>query len=308
MTLSSAFASALRGLAAGLTMGLAALATTGAHAAPALQAQTRYPIVLVHGMLQYDALLGTDNFYGVPAALRASGAKVYVATLSTINSDAVRGEQLLQQLRQWAAADGHKRFNLIGHSQGGTTSRYVAGVAPDLVASVTTIGTPHYLDGHGNVMKLVSLAQSNPEVFNSVGKLINWLTGHPNEPIDTAAAIAQYENESKAFNARFPQGQPTSPCGTGAGLVNGIRYYSATGNVAKTNVLDITDLLHSETVEPSDGFMPVCTTHWGQVIRDTYPWNHYDEINQLFGLIGIGAPDPVSFYVQQANRLKLLGL
>jgi triacylglycerol lipase len=259
-------------------------------------------------MLQYDSLLTTDNFYAVPAALRASGAKVYVATLSTINSDEVRGEQLLQQLKQWAAAGGHQRFNLIGHSQGGTTSRYVAGVAPGLVASVTTIGTPHYLDGNGNVMKLVSLAQSNPDVFNSVGKLINWLTGHPDEPIDTAAAIAQYENESQAFNSRFPQGQPTSPCGTGAGLVNGVRYYSATGNVAKTNLLDITDLLHGETVEPSDGFMPVCTTHWGQVIRDTYPWNHYDEINQLFGLIGLGAPDPVSFYVQQANRLKLLGL
>ncbi|MGC4062739.1 MAG: triacylglycerol lipase, partial [Aquabacterium sp.] len=274
---------------------------------PALQAQTRYPIVLVHGMLQYDALLGTDNFYGVPAALRASGAKVYVATLSTINSDAVRGEQLLQQLRQWAAADGHKRSNLIGHSQGGTTSRYVAGVAPDLVASVTTIGTPALPRWPRQRDEAGEPGPSNPEVFNSVGKLINWLTGRPNEPIDTAAAIAQYENESKALN-RFPQGQPTSPCGTGAGLVNGIRYYSATGNVAKTNVLDITDLLHSETVEPSDGFMPVCTTHWGQVIRDTYPWNHYDEINQLFGLIGIGAPDPVSFYVQQANRLKLLGL
>lgn len=307
MPISSALTSTLRSLRhLGLAL-VTALGVASAHAADT-QAQTRYPIVLVHGMLQYDSLLTTDNFYAVPAALRASGAKVYVATLSTINSDAVRGEQLLQQLRQWAAAGGHQRFNLIGHSQGGTTSRYVAGVAPGLVASVTTIGTPHYLDGNGNVMKLVSLAQSNPDVFNSVGKLINWLTGHPNEPIDTAAAIAQYENESKAFNSRFPQGQPTSPCGAGAGIVNGIRYYSATGNVAKTNLLDITDLLHGETVEPSDGFMPVCTTHWGQVIRDTYPWNHYDEINQLFGLIGIGAPDPVSFYVQQANRLKLLGL
>ena len=41
-------------------------------------------------------------------------------------------------MRQWAAKDGVKKFNLIGHSQGGPTIRYTAAVAPQLVASVTT--------------------------------------------------------------------------------------------------------------------------------------------------------------------------
>ncbi len=271
-------------------------------------AQTQYPIVLVHGMLQYNSLLGTDNFYGVPAALRQAGATVYVATLSTIETDEVRGEQLLRQLRQWAATGGHRRFNLIGHSQGGTTARYVAAVAPELIASVTTIGTPHELNGKGNVMALVTLAQQNPGLFDNLGRLLQWLAGQHALPVATTEATAQYSDGLRAFNARFPAGQPTSPCGQGPEVVGSVRYYSATGNKAKTNPLDLTDLLHGDTTEPSDGFMPVCTTHWGKVLRDTYPWNHYDEINQLLGLIGLGAPDPLSFYVQQANRLKLQGL
>jgi len=286
---------------------LLTLAGTSAQAANTT-AQTRHPIVLVHGMLQFDTLFGVENFSAVPQALRAAGATVLVASMSTINDDTVRGEQLLKQLRQWSAANGYTRFNLIGHSQGGTTSRYVAGVAPTLVASVTTLGTPHYLDGTGNVMNLVALGQAQPGLMNSLGTLISWLTGHPSQPIDTTAALAQFGSQSQVFNDRFPAGRPTTVCGTGAASVNGVRYYSATGNKVKTNALDLTDVLHADGSTPSDGFMPVCTTHWGQVLRDDYPWNHYDEINQLFGLIGAGAPDPTSFYVQQANRLKLQGL
>ena len=44
------------------------------------------------------------------------------------------------------------------------------------------------------------------------------------------------------------------------------------------------------------------------MLRDDYPWNHIDEMNHIFGLLGKGAPDPVAFYRTQANRLKLKGL
>lgn len=85
-----------------------------------------------------------------------------------------------------------------------------------------------------------------------------------------------------------------------------------TGNQASTNSWDISDSILAQagasTGVPSDGLVPVCSTHWGKVLRDNYPWNHLDEINQVLGLIGKGAPDPVAFYVQQATRLKLKGL
>ena len=44
------------------------------------------------------------------------------------------------------------------------------------------------------------------------------------------------------------------------------------------------------------------------MLRADYPWNHMDQINQVLGLVGKGAPDPVAFYVGQAGRLRALGL
>lgn len=40
--------------------------------------KTKYPIVLTHGMLGWDTILGLDYWYGIPSALRSDGAAVYV--------------------------------------------------------------------------------------------------------------------------------------------------------------------------------------------------------------------------------------
>lgn len=100
--------------------------------------RTRYPIVLVHGLFGFDQLFGqVDYWYGITDGLRQGGATVYVASVSQLGSDITRGNQLITQLDNLRAVYGYRRFNLIGHSQGGLTIRYVAAVRPDLVASVT---------------------------------------------------------------------------------------------------------------------------------------------------------------------------
>jgi len=129
-------------------MTLATTRTALAAIAPADDyAATRYPIVLVHGLTGTDKYAGVlEYWYGIQEDLQRHGATVYVANLSGFQSDDGpngRGEQLLAYVKQVLAATGATKVNLIGHSQGGLTSRYVAAVAPDLVASVTTIGTPH---------------------------------------------------------------------------------------------------------------------------------------------------------------------
>ncbi len=106
--------------------------------------QTRYPIVLVHGLFGFDKLLGVDYFYGIPQALSRDGAKVYVAQVSATASSEQRGEQLLAQIELLLAATGAEKVNLIGHSHGGPTIRYVASVAPELVASATSVGGVNY--------------------------------------------------------------------------------------------------------------------------------------------------------------------
>lgn len=58
-------------------------------------AQTKYPIVLVHGLFGFDRIGPLEYFYGIPSDLRANGAQVYVAQVAAANSTEVRGEQLL---------------------------------------------------------------------------------------------------------------------------------------------------------------------------------------------------------------------
>ena len=105
--------------------------------------KTRYPIVLAHGLFGFSSVAGVDYFYGIPSALRAKGATVYTPQVPAANTSEVRGEALLKYLRQIKATHGHQKFNLIGHSHGSHSVRYVAAVAPELVASVLLVGGPN---------------------------------------------------------------------------------------------------------------------------------------------------------------------
>ncbi|MBC7956687.1 MAG: triacylglycerol lipase [Cytophagales bacterium] len=115
------------------------------------------------------------------------------------------------------------------------------------------------------------------------------------------------------FNRRFPQAQPATPCGEGAAVVNGVRYYSIGGTHIATNALDLSDAVLLATSrffgdEANDGLVGRCASHWGVVLRDDYPWNHLDEVNQSLGLRGTLSPDPRAVYRLHGNRLKKVGL
>ena len=111
---------------------IACLSSTGVYAGTSASAseisgytETKYPIVLVHGLFGFDTLAGVDYFYGVPESLTKYGASVYVAQVSATNSSEVRGEQLLAQVETLLAATGANKVNIVGHSHGGPTARYV---------------------------------------------------------------------------------------------------------------------------------------------------------------------------------------
>ncbi|PXB89204.1 lipase, partial [Pseudomonas aeruginosa] len=112
------------------------------------------------------------------------------------------------------------------------------------------------------------------------------------------------------FNAKYPQGVPTSACGEGAYKVNGVSYYSWSGSSPLTNFLDPSDAflgassLTFKNGTANDGLVGTCSSHLGMVIRDNYRMNHLDEVNQVFGLTSLFETSPVSVYRQHANRLK----
>ncbi|MCB1555576.1 MAG: triacylglycerol lipase [Xanthomonadales bacterium] len=281
--------------------------------------QTRHPIVLVHGLLGFDSLLGVyDYFYGIPGELKSGGARVYIADVSASNSSTLRGEQLIRQLDTLKALYGHGKFNLIGHSHGGPTIRYVASVRPDLVASITSVGSPHtgsaVADGLGVIAPPGSVAEALAAGFvNALSVLIEVLSGS-GDPQNALAALDSLNSAGSAqFNALHPQGMPSSACGQGASVVNGVRYYSMGGTSVSTNWFDVGDpLLIAGSLffgwESNDGLVGRCSSHLGVVLKDNYPWNHLDEVNQIFGLRGLFTPSPVSVYRAHANRLKNAGL
>jgi triacylglycerol lipase len=193
----------------------------------------------------------------------------------------------------------------------------VAAVRPDLVASVTTVGSPHkgadladYLRAH---VQNGSFTQDVLAYFaDSLGMVLNLLTGH-SDPQDAVAALDQLTSVGMAsFNAAYPEGVPTTSCGSGATSVNNVRYYSWSGTGILTNALDVSDpglgltsFFYSET---NDGLVGRCSSHLGTVIRDNYFYNHLDEVNQVLGLTSIFESSPLTVFRAHANRLKNAGL
>lgn len=278
--------------------------------------QTRYPIVLVHGAGGFDRLMDSyDYWYGIVKALQEGGAEVYVVHLSPYNSTEVRGEQLLAQIETIVAITGRARVNLIGHSHGGLTVRYPAAVRPDLVASVTSVSGPHGCVALADYFNTDPLLRSAPSLafFNLTGDLAELLSGH-RDANDAAATLQSVTSAGiKKFNASYPAGLPKRRCGSGAPVENGVYYYSWSGTAVQTNPWDFSDSIFNIASqlyksEPNDGIIDHCSTHLGEVIRDDYPMNHADTVNQFFGLIGSRGPNPTSLFRVHANRLKNAGL
>lgn len=274
--------------------------------------QTRYPIVLVHGLFGFNNIGPVEYFYGIPSALRSGGARVYTTSVSAANSTEVRGEQLLTQVRQILAATGAGKVNLIGHSHGGPTSRYVASVRPDLVASVSSVA------GVNKGSKVADIALGlipnvSGSLVNAVGSFINFMSGGSGLPQNGKAALQSLSTAgTAAFNSRHPAGVPLTACGEGAYVVNGVHYFSWSGGQPWTNALDLADPVMALTGvamgEKNDGLVASCKSRLGRVIRDDYAMNHLDEVNQTIGIVNLFETSPVSVFRQQANRLQALGL
>jgi len=275
--------------------------------------QTRYPIVLVHGLFGFDNIGPVDYFYGIAPALRSGGANVYVTSVSAANSTEVRGEQLLLQVQQILTATGAAKVNLIGHSHGGPTARYVASVRPDLVASVTSVGGVNKGSRVADVL-IGAVPNVSYTVANAVSGFISFLSGSPTLPQDSYAAAQSLSTAGTlAFNANHPEGVPTTACGEGDYQVNGVYYFSWSGAQPYTNVLDASDPVLALTAlafngDKNDGLVSSCSSHLGRVIRDDYALNHLDEVNQLVGITNLFETSPVTLYRQQANRLQGMGL
>lgn len=282
--------------------------------------KTKYPIVLVHGVAGFNSIFGIDYFYGVRNALEKKGATVYTPNVTAWEDAYDRGQQLVEYLEDLQASlGGNVKFNLMGHSLGGPTIRYAAEEGgSNLVASVTTINAVNFGSDVADVALGIIPVDSGTAAFidtalSLMGNITDSLSGNPEYANNALDAITFMTTpRSNEFNAIYSDGKPTSRCGEGSAKVNGIRYYSWGGDMAFTNILDISDpfLIFTGAVinGKNDGLVERCDQHWGDVISTKYNLNHMDAVNHIFGIHHIFETDPLTLYKNQAIRLKNAGL
>lgn len=314
-----------------LSLSAIALASSLMIAAPVANAgytTTKYPILLVHGILGFKNFMGADYFYQIPSSLSSEGARVHVATVSAVGSNELRGEQLLSEMNTLKAINGYAKFNLVGHSQGSPTIRYAAAARPDLVASVTSVDGVNKGSRVADVVRKVAPAGTvTSAVFASVADgLAAFLTfayGTPNLDQNSLNALDSLTtNGLTTFNNKYPAGV-ASGCGEGAytynyvknGVTYPVKYYSWGGARQITNVLDPLDagikllsLAFLFSGDANDGLVSTCSQRLGKVIRADYANNHLDAVNGFFGIINLLETNPKSIYRTHANRLQAAGL
>lgn len=290
---------------------------------------TRYPLVLVPGMLGFVRLLLYPYWFGIVPALRRGGAQVFAVQVSPLHSSELRGEQLLAIIEDICGRTGAARVNLIGHSQGALSARYAAAKRPDRVASVTSVAGPNQGSELADYLERKAPGDSAQgrmlkAVLHGTAVLLVWLeTGWRRDslPIDVHASHQSFTTAGVArFNQAYPQGLPVTWGGQGDAEVNGVRYYSWSGTLQPgrtdqgRNRFDASNRfcrLFARTFEREkgqcDGMVGRFSSHLGQVIGDDYPLDHLDIVNQSLGAVGRGA-DPVRLFTEHAARLKAAGL
>ncbi len=105
---------------------------------------TRYPIILVHGIVLKDFLF-FRAFGRISDVLRADGNTVYSSRIDGFGTIETNAAQLKEEILQILSETGAEKVNIIAHSKGGLDSKRMIRELgmEDRVASLTTLCTPH---------------------------------------------------------------------------------------------------------------------------------------------------------------------
>ena len=170
---------------------------------------TRFPILLLHGIALKDNTLWYNYFGRVPANLRARGATVFGGEQDAWGSYGSNAEQIKKRILQITdpASTSNPgglnlgKVNIIGHSKGGLDVRQMLYTYPamkDKVASLTTMATPH----RGTALADWVFASALEPYLGFAVKVLAFLQGdiNPNYP---AAASAMRRADMTTTNNQW---------------------------------------------------------------------------------------------------------
>jgi triacylglycerol lipase len=260
-----------------------------------------YPFVLAHGFFGFTTFAGLDfetYYFHVKDHLAAEGEIVDTPAVDPFNSSDYRGAQLLVAVKAFLAQTGAAKVNIVGHSQGGLDARVVANLAPDLVASVVTISTPHHGSPIGDiVMKLIP----DPNEQAIIDALTQLVGGQLYDTVGNKTSLtAAFELFSQPGITAFNQAHPNEP-GVFYASIAGRSALHGMGNDCAGDIvvpfippwqstLDPLNPLFAVTELPlaglddtiNDGLVRAKDARWGEY-WGCLPADHVDEIGQILG-------------------------
>jgi triacylglycerol lipase len=237
----------------------------------------RHPVVLAHGMLGFDeiAVAGRRHryFHKITDGLRGRGTQFHTPRVPPTAPVAVRAEQLRVLVEQLPG----ERVNVIAHSMGGLDARYAIsrlGLS-DRVASLVTIGTPHF----GTPLANLGAGLVPGTVSRALSRVVDVRALHDL----TTEALDQFNRDV-----------PDAP---------GVAYCSvvARSTLARTNpLLWPSHAFLTARAGANDGLVPAASQGWGKVMREIEA-DHWAQIGWSRGF------DAVALYEDILRELVGLG-
>jgi len=245
---------------------------------------TRYPIVLVHGLLGFGQLgIGRENakyyFKGVREDLTRLGYSVFLTKVGDRDGVAVRAAQLKRRINRITSG----KVNIIAHSMGGLDARYMIAHLDmaNRVASLTMISTPHRGSAY---------ADWGVEHVGGALKLFKTLG------IEIQALYDLTTDACKKLNETTPD----SP---------GVKYISYSGSQPHKKICTYLRSAHKVILKaegPNDGLVSVRSAKWGEY-RGNLAADHLNQICRKGPLERKETFDGPAFYRKLAADLKREG-
>lgn len=217
----------------------------------------KYPIVLIHGTGASDR----PFFWGrIPKTFKEKGIPFYYGKTDGWGNVKTNAIMLKTNLATVSAEFGIEKFNLIAHSKGGIDARYFISTlgGHELVASLTTISTPHL--GTPIADYFLNKHLSGDSVTKKLIQRMTFLFGgqSPN-PIELVQNLSTHEMES--FNLQNKN-------------VESIFYQSfgSTMNTPQDDLLYALGFKYlTRTIGANDGMVPIQNVIWGDRFKHIQP-------------------------------------
>lgn len=265
---------------------------------------TKYPIVLAHGMGASAEILGiVDYWWGIEDALEDEDADVYITSVNGMDGTAEKARDFRRQYLDILAYSGASKANIIGHSHGTLYTRYAIsnlGLA-DKVVSHTSLAGPH----RGSAIADMIMYGLSDDVKNALGDSLDFVY---------AFVFGDDDPDSIANGYDITTDYMTEVFNPNTQNVSGIYYQSwaAKAKISTPNImLEPTWLIMLAKEGANDGLVGVDSAKWGNFrgVEDA-AWyspgcDHLNMVGHLFGVTpGFDAQD---FMIDIVSDLKSRG-